>query len=127
MEIKLYQVIYDAIEDVKASLEGMLAPDYEEQVIGAATVKQVFRIKKVGIIAGCQVDRGVIRKKSKVRLYRNDVLIAEDDLASLQHYADEVEEVRAGTDCGLSLKSYNDIKEGDVLECFVINEIIKKL
>ncbi len=127
VEIKLYQVIYDAIEDVKASLEGMLAPDYEEQVIGAATVKQVFRIKKVGIIAGCQVDRGVIRKKSKVRLYRNDVLIAEDDLASLQHYADEVEEVRAGTDCGLSLKSYNDIKEGDVLECFVINEIIKKL
>lgn len=78
-------------------------------------------------MAGCQVDRGAIRKNCKVRLYRNDVLIAEDDLSSLQHYADEVAEVRAGTDCGISLKSYSDIKEGDVLECFVIKEIAQKL
>lgn len=127
VEIKLYQVIYDAIEDVRASLEGMLKPSFEEQVIGSATIKQVFKIKKVGTIAGCQVDRGVIRKNCKVRLYRNDVLITEDDLASLKHYADEVEEIRAGTECGLSLKSFTDIKEGDVLECYIINEVSKKL
>lgn len=127
VQIKIYQVIYDAIEDLRAALEGMLSPILEEEVIGSATVKQIFKIKKVGIVAGCQVDRGAIRKNCKVRLYRNDVLIAEDDLSSLQHYADEVAEVRAGTDCGISLKSYSDIKEGDVLECFVIKEIAQKL
>ncbi|MBP7195232.1 MAG: translation initiation factor IF-2 [Candidatus Cloacimonetes bacterium] len=127
VEIKLYQVIYDAIEEIRSSLEGMLKPGFEEQILGAATIKQVFRIKKVGTIAGCQVDRGVIRRNCKVRLYRNDVLVTEDDLASLKHYADEVDEIRAGTDCGLSLKSFTDIKEGDVLECYIINEVIKKL
>lgn len=127
VQIKIYQVIYDAIEDLRAALEGMLSPILEEEVIGSATVKQIFKIKKVGTVAGCQVDRGAIRKNCKVRLYRNDVLIAEDDLSSLQHYADEVAEVRAGTDCGISLKSYSDIKEGDVLECFVIKEIAQKL
>ncbi|MGC9361499.1 MAG: translation initiation factor IF-2, partial [Candidatus Syntrophosphaera sp.] len=127
VEIKTYQVIYDAIEDVKLSLQGMLEPDYEERVIGSATVKQVFKIKKVGTIAGCQVDSGVIRRNSKIRLYRDDVLIAEDDLSSLKHYADDVKEVRAGTDCGLSLAEFSDIKEGDVIECFIIEEVAKKL
>lgn len=127
VEIKIYQVIYDAIEDVRQSLEGMLKPDLEEQVIGAATIKQVFKIKKVGTIAGCQVDRGVIRKNCKVRLYRNDVLVAEDNLSSLKHYANDVAEVRAGTECGLSLQNFSDIKEGDVLECYIINEVSKKL
>lgn len=127
VEIKLYQVIYDAIEDVHDALEGMLKPAFEEQVIGSATIKQVFKIKKVGTIAGCQVDRGVISRNCKVRLYRNDVLIATDDLATLKHYADDVSEVRAGTECGLSLKAFGDIKEGDVLECFVVNEVSKKL
>lgn len=127
VQIKIYSVIYDAIEDLRSALEGMLSPILEEEVIGSATVKQIFKIKKVGTVAGCQVDRGAIRKNCKVRLYRNDVLIAEDDLSSLQHYADEVPEVRAGTDCGISLKSFTDIKEGDVLECFVIKEIAQKL
>lgn len=127
VEIKLYQVIYDAIEDVRQSLQGMLKPEYEEQDIGAATIKQVFKIKKVGTIAGCQVDRGVIRRGCKVRLFRNDVLVAEDSLASLKHYADDVSEVKAGTECGLSLESYSDIKEGDVLECYVMTEVAKKL
>lgn len=127
VEIKTYQVIYDAIEDVKLSLQGMLEPDYEERVIGSATVKQVFKIKKVGTIAGCQVDSGVIRRNSKIRLYRDDVLIAEDDLSSLKHYADDVKEVRAGTDCGLSLAEFSDIKEGDVIEYFIIEEVAKKL
>ncbi|MDZ4181777.1 MAG: translation initiation factor IF-2, partial [Candidatus Cloacimonadaceae bacterium] len=127
VEIKLYQVIYDAIEDVRNSLEGMLKPDFNEVVIGAATIKQVFKIKKLGTIAGCQVDRGTIRSNCKVRLYRNDVLITEDALSSLKHYADDVKEVRAGTECGLSLKNFSDIKEGDVLECYIIEEVSKKL
>jgi len=127
VEIKLYQVIYDAIEEIRLSLQGMLKPEIEEQVIGSATIRQVFKIKKVGTIAGCQVDRGVIRSGCKVRLYRNDVLIIEDDLSSLKHYADDVKEVRAGTECGLSLANFADIKEGDVLECFVLEEVAKKL
>jgi translation initiation factor IF-2 len=127
VQIKIYQVIYDAIDDVRNSLEGMLKPEFEEQVIGSATIKQVFKIKKVGTIAGCQVDRGTIQKGCKVRLYRNDVLITEDSLSSLKHYADDVSEVRAGTDCGLSLQNYADIKEGDVLECYIVEEVSKKL
>lgn len=127
VEIKLYQIIYDAIEDVRQSLIGMLEPEFEEQIIGAATVRQVFKIKKVGTVAGCQVDRGSIKRGCKVRLYRNDVLVAEDDLSSLKHYADDVNEVRAGTECGLSLVNFADIKEGDVLECFVLEEVAKKL
>ncbi len=127
VEIKLYQVIYDAIDDVRQSLEGMLKPSIEETVIGSATIRQVFKIKKVGTIAGCQVDRGVIRRVCKVRLYRNDVLVAEDDLSSLKHYANDVAEVKAGTECGLSLANFSDIKEGDVLECYVLEEVAKKL
>lgn len=127
VEIKLYQVIYDAIDDIRAALEGMLKPDFEESVIGSATVKQVFKIKKLGTIAGCQVDRGVIRSNCKIRLYRNDVMIVEDSLSSLKHYSDDVKEVRAGTDCGLSLATFSDIKEGDVLEAYTIIQVSKKL
>jgi len=127
VEIKLYQVIYDAIDDVHSALEGMLKPEYTETVIGSATVKQVFKIKKLGTIAGCQVDRGIIQSKCKIRLYRNDVLIIEDSLSSLKHYADDVKEVRAGTDCGLSLATFSDIKEGDVVEAYTIQEVSKKL
>jgi len=127
VQIKLYQVIYDAIEDLRSALEGLLKPKYEEQVLGSATVKQVFKIKKVGTIAGCQVDKGVIQENCKIRLYRDDVLVVEDILSSLKHYADDVKEVRAGSECGLTLANYSDIKEGDVLEAFVVNEVSQKL
>lgn len=127
VEIKIYQVIYDAIEDIRSALEGMLAPEFEEVSIGSATVKQVFKIKKIGTIAGCQVDRGVIQRNCKMRLYRNDMMIAEDNLSSLKHYADDVKEVRAGSDCGLSLETFTDIKEGDVLEAYIVQQVAKKL
>jgi translation initiation factor IF-2 len=127
VQIKIYQVIYDAIEDLHNALEGMLQPEFEEQVIGSALVKQGFKIKKVGTIAGCQVDKGIIQANCKVRLYRNDVLVTEDTISSLKHYADDVNEVRAGSECGISLANFSDIKEGDILEAFVINEISKKL
>ncbi|HPF08950.1 MAG TPA: translation initiation factor IF-2, partial [Candidatus Cloacimonadota bacterium] len=127
IQIKLYQVIYDAIDDVRAALEGMLTPTIEEQSIGSATVKQVFKIKKIGTIAGCQVDRGIIQSNCLIRLYRNDVLITEDKLSSLKHYANDVKEVRAGIECGLSLVSFSDIKEGDILEAYIEQEVAKKL
>jgi len=90
-------------------------------------VKQVFKIKKIGTIAGCQVDRGVIQRDCLIRLYRNDVMIKEDKLSSLKHYANDVKEVRAGTDCGISLVSFSDIKEGDVIEAYIEQEVAKKL
>ncbi len=127
VQVKLYQVIYDAIEDIKHALEGMLAPTIEEQSIGSATVKQVFKVKKIGTIAGCQVDRGSIQSHCLVRIYRNDVLIAEDSLSSLKHYANDVKEVRAGTECGMTFTSYADVKEGDVIEAYIEQEVAKKL
>jgi len=127
VQVKLYQVIYDAIEDIKHALEGMLAPTIEEQSIGSATVKQVFKVKKIGTIAGCQVDRGSIQSHCLVRIYRNDVLIAEDSLSSLKHYANDVKEVRAGTECGMTFTSYTDVKEGDVIEAYIEQEVAKKL
>jgi len=127
VQIKLYQVIYDAIEDIKQALEGMLAPSIEEQSIGSATVKQVFKVKKIGTIAGCQVDRGTIQSNCLVRIYRNDVLIAEDSLSSLKHYANDVKEVRAGTECGMTFTNYADLKEGDVIEAYIVQEVAKKL
>lgn len=127
VEIKLYRVIYDAIDDIKHALEGMLAPTIEEQSIGSATVKQVFKVKKIGTIAGCQVDRGSIQSNCLVRIYRNDVLIAEDSLSSLKHYANDVKEVRAGSECGMTFKNYADIKEGDVIEAYIEQEVAKKL
>jgi translation initiation factor IF-2 len=127
VQIKLYQVIYDVIDDLQNALEGMLKPKYEEQVIGSAIVKQVFKIKRVGTIAGCQVDKGVIQANCKVRLYRNDVLVTEDTISSLKHYADDVKEVRAGSECGLTLANFSDIKEDDVLEAYIVNEVNKKL
>jgi len=127
VEIKLYNIIYDAIEDVRAALEGMLKPDYQDQILGSAVIKQVFRIKKLPPIAGCYVERGNIQRNCKVRIYRNDVLIQEDNLTSLKHYQNDVKEVKAGYECGLTLQNYQDIKEGDVLEFYIIQEIEKKL
>ncbi len=127
VEIKLYQVIYDAIEDIKSALEGMLAPTFQDQIIGSAVIKQIFRIKKLPPIAGCYVERGVIQRNCKVRIYRNDVQIQEDELTSLKHYQNDVKEVRAGTECGLTLRNYQDIKDGDILEFYVVQQIEKKL
>lgn len=127
VEIKLYQVIYDAIEDVRKALEGMLKPDFEDLILGSAVIKQVFRIKKLPPIAGCYVERGVVKRVCKVRIYRNDVLVNETELTSLKHYQNDVKEVRAGSECGLTIQNFQDIKDGDVLEFYTIQEIQKKL
>lgn len=127
VEIKIYQVIYTAIEDVTKALEGLLKPEYEEKSLGTVAIRQLFKMKKLGTIAGCYVEKGVVQRSCKIRLYRNDVLIHEGKLGSLKHYQNEASEVKAGSDCGLTIEGYNDIREGDVIECYTVQQVAKKL
>ncbi|MCK4694317.1 MAG: translation initiation factor IF-2, partial [Candidatus Cloacimonetes bacterium] len=127
VEIKVYQIIYEAIEDIELAMQGLLAPEFQEKYLGSAVVKQIFKIKKVGTIAGVTVEKGIIRNTGKVRLYRDDIMIYEGELSSLKHYADEVEEVKAGSECGIGIQGYNDIKEGDIIENFIVEEVVRKL
>jgi translation initiation factor IF-2 len=126
VDIRYYNIIYDAVDEVKAALSGMLAPEKREIVTGQVEVRQVFQISK-SVIAGCQVQDGVVRRTSRVRLLRSNVVIWEGELASLKHFKDDVREVRAGTDCGLTLKNFNDVQEGDLLEFYEIQEIARTL
>jgi translation initiation factor IF-2 len=127
VQIKIYHVIYDAIEDIQKAMEGMLAPELKEMYLGTALVKQIFKIKKVGTIAGCFVEKGLIVKDAKIRLYRNNIMIHEGKIASLKHFAEEVNEVKAGSECGIGIEGYNDVKEGDVIEAFKVEEVSRKL
>ncbi len=127
VEIKQYQVIYDAINDLKLAIQGMLKPEFKEETLGNARVKEAFKIRKLGTIAGCAVEKGVIRKNAIVRLYRNDTMIHEGKISSLKHYDKDVEEIRAGTECGIGIENYNDIKEGDIIEASIMVEVPKEL
>ncbi len=127
VEIRLYKVIYDAIDDVKKALEGMLEPVEREQVLGLAEVREVFKISRVGTVAGCYVLKGKITRNSMVRLIRNDVEIYEGKLASLKRFKEDVREVQAGYECGLMIENYNDIKVGDHIEAFEIIQERKTL
>lgn len=127
VEIKLYQVIYQAIDDIRSALEGMLKPEFEDKILGSVVVRQIFKIKKIGTIAGCYVEKGVIQRNCNIRLYRSDVLVHEGKLASLKHYQNEASEVKAGSECGLMIENYSDIHEGDIVECYTIQTIAKKL
>ena len=127
IEIRIYSVIYDCINEVKDGIEGMLEPEKKEEVIATAEVKQTFRISKVGTIAGCLIRDGKMVQKSKVRLIRDGIVVYTGELASLQVGKDTVKEVTAGKECGMSIAGYNDIKEGDVIEAFQIVEIKRTL
>lgn len=127
VDIRYYNIIYDAVDEVKAALSGMLAPEKREQIIGMVEVKQVFMVSKVGAIAGCLVTDGVVKRTSSVRLLRNNVVTWTGELDSLKRYKDDAKEVRAGMECGLSLKGYNDIQVGDNLEIFEVQEIARTL
>ena len=127
IEIRLYSVIYDCINEVKDGIEGMLEPEKKEEVIATAEVKQIFHISKVGTIAGCIVRDGKMLSKSKVRLIRDGIVIYSGELGSLQIVKDQVKEVSAGKECGMSIAGYNDIKEGDFIEAFQIVEIKRTL
>lgn len=125
--LKYYSVIYDAIDDIKAALGGLLSPSLNEIFLGRAEIRQVFNVSKVGKIAGCMVTEGVVKRGSKVRLLRDDVIIHEGDLKTLKRHKDEVKEVREGTECGMAFENYQDIREGDAIECFEIEVVARTL
>lgn len=127
VDIRYYNIIYDAVDEVKAALSGMLAPERREQITGQVEIRKVFVISKVGSIAGCLVLEGVIRRGAGVRLLRNNIVVHTGELDSLKHYKDDVKEVRAGSECGLSIKNFNEIQEGDILEAFEIVEVARTL
>jgi translation initiation factor IF-2 len=124
VEIRYYSVIYQAIEEIEAALKGMLKPEYEEVSLGQAEIREIFRSSKIGNIAGCMVTSGVIRRNAKARLLRDGNVVSDNlDLASLRREKDDVSEVREGFECGLVLRGYNDIKQGDIVESFEMREI----
>ena len=127
VDIRYYNIIYDAVDEVKAALSGMLAPEKREQIIGMVEIRQVFMVSKVGSIAGCLVTDGIVKRTSSVRLLRNNVVTWTGELDSLKRYKDDAKEVKAGMECGLSLKGYNDIQVGDSLEIFEVQEIARTL
>lgn len=127
VDIRYYNIIYDAVDEIKSALSGMLAPEKRETIIGMVEIRQVFSVSKVGSIAGCLVTEGVVKRTSSVRLLRNNVVTWTGELDSLKRYKDDAKEVRAGMECGLSLKAHNDIQVGDFLEIFEIQEIARTL
>ncbi|MFW6101792.1 MAG: translation initiation factor IF-2, partial [Bacteroidota bacterium] len=127
VDIRLYSVIYDAINDMRDALEGMLSPEIKEEITGSAEVKETFKIKKVGTVAGCIVREGKLERNSRVRVIRDGIVIYTGELESLKRFKDDVKEVRAGYECGLNVKNYNDIKVGDHIEGFKEVEVKKTL
>lgn len=123
VDIRLYSVIYDAVDDVTAAMKGMLAPKYRETVLGSAEVREVFKITGVGAVAGCYVTNGKIQRNGKVRIYRNNVSIYDGNILALKRFKDDVKEVASGYECGISVENYNDIKIGDVFEIYLMEEI----
>ena len=127
IDIRLYSVIYKAIDEIKEAMEGMLSPDIKEEILGTAEIRETFKITKVGTIAGCFVTDGTILRKSKVRLIRDGIVVYTGELDSLKRFKDDVKEVKRGYECGLSIAKYNDLKEGDIVEAYHEVEVAKKL
>jgi translation initiation factor IF-2 len=127
VEIRYYNIIYEAVDEIKAALSGMLAPERKESTLGVVEIRQVFKISKIGTVAGCYVVDGLIRRSARIRLLRDNVVVHEGELDSLKRFKDDVREVKAGFECGLSLKGYNDIKVGDQLEVYEVVEVARTL
>jgi translation initiation factor IF-2 len=127
IDIRYYNIIYDAVDDVKAAMSGMLAPERRENHVGLVEIRQIIRVPKVGSIAGCMVLEGVVKRSSHARLLRDNVIIWTGEINSLRRFKDDVKEVKAGAECGLSLKAMDDIKEGDKLEIFEVEEVARTL
>ncbi len=127
IDIRTYSIIYDAINDLKDAMEGMLSPELKEEITGTAEIREIFKVTKIGSIAGCMVTNGKIMRNSGIRLIRDGVVVFTGELASLKRFKDDVKEVTKGYDCGMQIKNYNDIKEGDIIEAFHEVEVKKKL
>ena len=127
IDIRLYSIIYDAIEEIKSAMEGMLSPEIKETIVATLEIQEVFKITKVGTIAGCMVKEGKIKRGNKVRVIRDGIVIHTGELGSLKRFKDDVKEVVAGLDCGLDIKNFNDINVGDIVEAFEETEVLRKL
>ena len=127
IDVRYYNIIYDAVDEIKAALSGMLAPEQKESVLGLVEVRQVFRISKVGTVAGCYVLEGVVRRNAQVRVLRDNVVIHTGEIDSLKRFKDDVREVKAGFECGMSLKNFDDLKEKDQFEVFETVEVARTL
>ena len=127
VDLRYYNIIYEAVDEIKAALGGMLAPEQKEQMIGTVEIREVYRISKVGAVAGCYVQDGVVKRNSKVRVLRNNVIIHTGELDSLKRFKDDVKEVKNNFECGLSLKNYNEIEVGDILEVYEVVEVARTL
>ncbi|MDA0226288.1 MAG: EF-Tu/IF-2/RF-3 family GTPase, partial [Proteobacteria bacterium] len=125
--VRYYTIIYEAVDEIKAALTGMLTPERREQAVGLVDIRQVFKISKVGAVAGCYVLEGLVRRNAQVRLLRDNVVIHTGEIDSLKRFKDDVREVKAGFECGLSVKNYTDLKEGDQLEVFDVQEVARML
>ena len=123
VDMRFYRVIYDAIDEIEAAMKGMLAPKYEEVVIGHAEVRMTYKVSAVGTIAGCMVKDGKVTRDSKVRVLRDNIVIHEGEIGSLQRFKDAAKEVTAGFECGMSIAKFNDIREGDIFECYIMQEV----
>lgn len=123
VDIRLYRIIYQAIEDVEKAMKGLLAPQYREVILGHAQVRNTFKVSGVGTVAGCYVTDGKVQRNASVRLLRDNVVVFEGNLDSLKRFKDDAREVAAGFECGVGLEKFNDVKEGDVIECFVNEEV----
>src|SRR5690606_19059245 len=126
VDVRLHRVIYKAIEEIEAAMKGMLDPEFEEKIIGQVEVRETFKVSKVGTIAGGYVTDGKVTRDSGVRVIRDGVVIFEGELDTLKRFKDDVKEVSRGYECGLTVKNYNDIQEGDVIEAFVMEEVERK-
>ena len=127
VDVRLYTVIYDLVDDIRKAMVGLLEPEYREEELGHAEVREIFKVPKIGAIAGSHVIDGVITRSAKVRLLRDHVVIYEGELASLKRFKDDASEVREGFDCGIGLARYQDIKEGDIIEAYKMVEIAPEL
>jgi translation initiation factor IF-2 len=127
VDVRYYNIIYNIVDDVKAALTGLLAPETREKFLGNAEVLEIFTITKVGKVAGCRVTEGVVRRGAKVRLIRDDVVIHEGELSTLQRFKDQVREVQAGQECGMSFANYDNLAKGDVIECYEVETVKRAL
>jgi translation initiation factor IF-2 len=125
LDVRYYSIIYEAIDDVRNVLSGMLTPEVKEQIVGLAEVREVFRSSLFGTVAGCIVADGYVRRNNPIRVLRNNVVIFEGALESLRRFKDDVNEVRAGTECGIAVHNYNDVQVGDQIECFSRVEVAR--
>jgi translation initiation factor IF-2 len=123
VEIRLYNVIYDVVNDIKQAMIGLLEPTTKEVVLGQAEVRQLFRVPKIGVIAGCMVTEGTLKRSAEVRLIRDNVVIYSGRVGSLRRFKDDVSEVKSGFECGIGIANFNDLKEGDVIEFFVVEKV----